>query len=40
MGKVQAARYFIEWELPNIVPQANLLQSENAVCFRMQDAWF
>ena len=40
LGKVQAARYFIEWELPEIFAQVDLLKSVNTVCFDMQDAWF
>ncbi|MEH6579137.1 MAG: acyl-CoA dehydrogenase [Amphritea sp.] len=39
-GKLQAARYYIEWELPAIEPQAKLLKGANAVCFDMQDNWF
>jgi alkylation response protein AidB-like acyl-CoA dehydrogenase len=40
LGKVQTARYFIEWELPRIGPLAQLLRQANAVCFDMQEAWF
>jgi butyryl-CoA dehydrogenase len=40
LGKLQAARYFIEWELPSVGPQTQLLRTENAVCFEMKDAWF
>lgn len=39
-GKLQAARYYIEWELPQIITQAELLKNLNACCFDMQDAWF
>jgi len=39
-GKLQAARYYIEWELPEINYQVDLLQEVNAVCFDMKDAWF
>ncbi|WP_432474684.1 acyl-CoA dehydrogenase [Amphritea sp. HPY] len=39
-GKLQAARYYIEWELPAIEPQAELLKGGNSVCFDMQDNWF
>jgi butyryl-CoA dehydrogenase len=39
-GKVQAARYYIQWELPQIYYQAELLQEANPVCFDMQEAWF
>ncbi|QYJ91006.1 acyl-CoA dehydrogenase [Shewanella halotolerans] len=39
-GKLQAARYYLEWELPEIDPQIALLESYNSVPFDMQDAWF
>ncbi|WP_166358884.1 acyl-CoA dehydrogenase [Pseudomonas akapageensis] len=39
-GKLQAARYFMDWELAPLPAQANLLQAGNRVCFDMQDAWF
>lgn len=39
-GKLHAARYFIEWELPEIGHQAQLLRTANAVCFHMKDNWF
>ncbi|RRJ83802.1 acyl-CoA dehydrogenase [Aestuariirhabdus litorea] len=39
-GKLQAARYFINWELPEIKPQAELLQRFAPEPFEMQDAWF
>lgn len=39
-GKLQAARYYLEWELPEIDPQIALLESHNSVPFDMQDAWF
>lgn len=39
-GKLQAARYYIEWELPAIQPQASLLQSLNRTPLDMRDAWF
>ncbi|MBB3169460.1 acyl-CoA dehydrogenase [Simiduia aestuariiviva] len=39
-GKLQAARYYIEWELPEIMPQLALLDGANSRCFDMQDAWF
>ncbi|WP_317931092.1 acyl-CoA dehydrogenase [Halioxenophilus sp. WMMB6] len=40
LGKIQAARYYIEWELPEIEPQIGLLQAGNCTPFAMQDAWF
>ncbi|MGL5986059.1 MAG: acyl-CoA dehydrogenase C-terminal domain-containing protein, partial [Burkholderiales bacterium] len=39
-GKLQAARYYIEWELPEIQHQANLLRGKSDVCLTMQDGWF
>ena len=39
-GKLQACRYFIEWELPQIRWQAELLKSGNTTCFDMQDEWY
>ena len=39
-GKLQAARYYIEWELPEIAPQIALLRRGNSVPFDMQEAWF
>jgi butyryl-CoA dehydrogenase len=39
-GKLQAARYFLRWELPETKVQAELLQQVDATCFGMEDAWF
>ncbi|WGL17810.1 acyl-CoA dehydrogenase [Microbulbifer bruguierae] len=39
-GKLQAAHFYIEWELPEIQPQIALLQSGNPVPFEMQEDWF
>ncbi|MDD2058557.1 acyl-CoA dehydrogenase [Pseudomonas sp. GD03860] len=39
-GKLQAARYFIDWELAVLHTQAPLLMNGNRVCFDMQDRWF
>ncbi|WP_299591841.1 acyl-CoA dehydrogenase [uncultured Microbulbifer sp.] len=39
-GKLQAARYYIEWELPEITPQIALLESGNGTPFEMQSDWF
>lgn len=39
-GKIQSAKYYIEWELPEIEAQAKILQNVNTVCFDMQDEWF
>ena len=39
-GKLQAARYWMGWELPRTVQLAELLVRMDAVPFEMQDAWF
>ncbi|AOS98576.1 Putative acyl-CoA dehydrogenase AidB [Microbulbifer aggregans] len=39
-GKLQAARYFSEWELPQIGPQLALLSDGNGTPYEMEDAWF
>lgn len=39
-GKLQAARYFMEWELAVIEAQARLLAAGNRTSFDMQDRWF
>lgn len=39
-GKIQAARYFIEWELPQINMQAKILMDHSDVCYAMRDEWF
>jgi alkylation response protein AidB-like acyl-CoA dehydrogenase len=39
-GKLQAARYFHRWELPQIQPQAELLMRLDPTCYDMRDAWF
>lgn len=39
-GKIQAAQYYIRWELPEIHHQAELLQQNDDTCLAMQDAWF
>ena len=39
-GKQQAARFYIEWELPEIEPQLKLLEAGNRVPFDMQRDWF
>ena len=39
-GKIQAAKYFIDWELPLINRDIALLNSDNAVCTDMQAEWF
>lgn len=40
LGKIQTARYFIEWELPQMLSQAQLLRTVNSVCFDMCPNWF
>ncbi|WP_394561106.1 acyl-CoA dehydrogenase [Aquipseudomonas alcaligenes] len=39
-GKLQAARYFMDWELAGIDAQAQLLMAANSASFDMQDRWF
>ncbi|MNJ36588.1 Acryloyl-CoA reductase (NADH) [compost metagenome] len=39
-GKLQAARYFMDWELAGIDAQARLLASANRTSVDMQDQWF
>lgn len=39
-GKIQAAQYYIEWELPQINAQAKILMDANAACYAMRDEWF
>lgn len=39
-GKLQAAQYFIRWELPEIEHQAQLLNELDDTCLNMQESWF
>ncbi len=39
-GKLQACRYFFQWELPKIKPQLELLASIDTTTLDMQDNWF
>jgi butyryl-CoA dehydrogenase len=39
-GKIQAARYFITWELPEIEHQAKLLMNFDDTCSIMESDWF
>ena len=39
-GKIQAAKYFIDWELPLINRDIAILNNDNAVCTDMQADWF
>jgi butyryl-CoA dehydrogenase len=40
LGKLQAARFFFDWELPQIHTQAGLLLSMSAVTSEMRAEWF
>ncbi len=39
-GKLQAAYYYIDWELPAIEQYAKLLATGNSAPFEMRDEWF
>ncbi|MBE9548199.1 MAG: acyl-CoA dehydrogenase [Proteobacteria bacterium] len=39
-GKVQTARYFISWELPEVFHLLQLLENLDPACFDMRDKWF
>ncbi|WP_323844886.1 acyl-CoA dehydrogenase [Microbulbifer magnicolonia] len=39
-GKLQAARFYIEWELPEIDAQIALLANGNSLPFEMDEDWF
>ncbi|WP_201554132.1 acyl-CoA dehydrogenase [Psychrobacter immobilis] len=39
-GKIQAAKYFIDWELPLVKRDIELLTNTNSVCTDMQTEWF
>jgi len=39
-GKLQACRYFYQWELPKIQPQLDLLAALDTTTLDMQAAWF
>ena len=39
-GKLQAARYFIDFELPKINAWLSVVAARNPTCREMQDAWF
>ena len=39
-GKLQAAKYFIQWELPKLYHDANLLNSLDDTCYKMKEEWF
>ncbi|MDZ3828577.1 acyl-CoA dehydrogenase [Pseudomonas monsensis] len=39
-GKLQAARYFLTWEVPGCHHELTLLEARDETCLAMQDAWF
>jgi len=39
-GKLQAARYYLQWELPETEVQADLLKRFDTIPYDMQDEWF
>jgi butyryl-CoA dehydrogenase len=39
-GKRQAARYFVDFELPKIDAWLGVVAARNATCLAMQDEWF
>ena len=39
-GKIQAAKYYIDWELPLISRDLTLLNQNNDVCASMRAQWF
>ncbi|MCE4055829.1 acyl-CoA dehydrogenase [Pseudomonas sp. Au-Pse12] len=39
-GKLQAARYFLTWEVPACQHELTLLEARDDTCLAMQDAWF
>jgi len=39
-GKLQAARYFLTWELPGCHHELAILEARDDVCLTMQDEWF
>ncbi|WP_339478833.1 acyl-CoA dehydrogenase [Pseudomonas fluorescens] len=39
-GKLQAARYFLTWEVPGCHHELALLEARDDTCLAMQDAWF
>lgn len=39
-GKLQAARWYLAWELPAIAPLCRLLGEGDTVAYEMRDAWF
>jgi butyryl-CoA dehydrogenase len=39
-GKLQAARYFLTWEVPGCHHELAILEARDDVCLNMQDEWF
>ncbi|NNA87754.1 acyl-CoA dehydrogenase [Pseudomonas gessardii] len=39
-GKLQAARYFLTWEVPGCHHELSILQARDDTCLAMQDEWF
>ncbi len=39
-GKLQAARYFLTWEVPGCHHELAILEARDDTCLTMQDAWF
>ena len=39
-GKLMAAQYFFQWELPKCAGWCDLLESLDTTALDMQDAWF
>lgn len=39
-GKLQAARFFLTWEVPACQHELSLLESRDDTCLNMQDDWF
>ncbi|PYC29514.1 acyl-CoA dehydrogenase [Aquipseudomonas alcaligenes] len=39
-GKLQAARYFLTWEVPSCQHELNILEARDDTCLGMRDAWF
>ena len=39
-GKLQAARYFLTWEVPSCHHDLAILEARDDTCLSMQDAWF
>jgi butyryl-CoA dehydrogenase len=39
-GKLQAAAYYFDWELPQVEPQWRLLSEVNSIPYDMVDAWY